>query len=217
MDLIINACLYWKIGKQWYWLQEKYVEEVFFVLKKWLVRTNSSLTLSLIKPELKPHSKIHKIKKVGETSMYVSTLYTKYAVKTMWTRSASHQLMSERRCWNDQLRSGLKPAGRPLCSLHNTLSCSQHSPAQYSANPRPLYSPLCTAQTHCILCVHQLQLSLTLVGASTSWVEASLYTPAPKSSNLPTIAFWEPNLPTKARNCNFRHFRDIICVNGTYQ
>ena len=38
--------------------------------------------------------------------------------------------------------------------------------------------------------------------------------PAPKSSNLPTIAFWEPNLPTKARNCNFRHFRDIICVNG---
>ena len=71
MDLIINACLYWKIGKQWYWLQEKYVEEVFFVLKKWLVRTNSSLTLSLIKPELKPHSKIHKIKKVGETSMYV--------------------------------------------------------------------------------------------------------------------------------------------------
>ena len=41
--------------------------------------------------------------------------------------------------------------------------------------------------------------------------------PAPKSSNLPTIAFWEQNLPTKARNCNFRHFRDIICVNGTYQ
>ena len=34
--------------------------------------------------------------------------------------------------------------------------------------------------------------------------------PAPKSSNLPTIAFWEPNLPTKTRNCNFRHFRDII-------
>ena len=69
----------------------------------------------------------------------------------------------------------------------------------------------------CVYTVHQLQLSLTLVGASTSWVEASLYTPAPKSSNLPSIAFWEPNLPTKARNCNFRHFRDIICVSGTYQ
>ena len=38
--------------------------------------------------------------------------------------------------------------------------------------------------------------------------------PAPKLSNLPTIAFWKPNLPTKAHNCNFRHFRDIICVNG---
>ena len=41
--------------------------------------------------------------------------------------------------------------------------------------------------------------------------------PAPKSYNLPAIAFWEPNLPTKTRNCNFWHFRDIICVNGTYQ
>ena len=35
------------------------------------------------------------------------------------------------------------------------------------------------------------------------------YRPAPKSANLPTIAFWEPNLPTKARNRNFWHFRNI--------
>ena len=33
----------------------------------------------------------------------------------------------------------------------------------------------------------------------------------------PPLMHIEPNLPTKARKCHFRHFRDKICVNETFE
>ena len=41
--------------------------------------------------------------------------------------------------------------------------------------------------------------------------------PAPELSNLPTIRLFKLKLPTKARKCHFRHFRDKTCVNHTFR
>ena len=41
--------------------------------------------------------------------------------------------------------------------------------------------------------------------------------PAPELSNLPTIRLFKLKLPTKARKCHFRHFRDKTCVNHKFR